>query len=133
MYCSGTALPPRRSRSDPVVAMGEPRESDVEQFMASLPSASLYSKSYLRQFSEALNDLFIRIYRLDPNDYATNEWHVKHELEKLAAATVDSADRMRQMSAALRNLQRAVEDLEIQPRPFVIEEELDVEELLWIS
>lgn len=98
-----------------------------------------------REFSDfaiMLSDIFIRIYRLDPMNYAINEAHVKNEFEKLSLASVTAAERFRDMGVALQRLTKTVEDLELQMSAvqkiqvgmdrstFVIQEEPDVEELL---
>jgi len=83
--------------------------------------------------NEQMADLFIRIYRLDPENYSNNEWHVKNEFEKLAASAVTAAERLEKMQAALKTLQQAVADLEYQQQQaqsYVIDEEPDTEELL---
>jgi len=81
-----------------------------------------------------LSDIFIRLYALDPDNYAENERHVKHEFEKLAASATSAAERMQEMQKAISSLTRAIEDLEAQQvslrHNFVIEEEPDTEELL---
>jgi hypothetical protein len=88
-------------------------------------------------FSLALSDILIRIYALDPENYAVNEAHVKEEFEKLSLAGLTAAERMSDMMAALRRLTQTVEDLEAQmaaqkaKQPVhVIQEEPDIEELL---
>lgn len=86
-------------------------------------------------FSLELSDILIRIYALDPENYAVNEAHVKDEFEKISKYALTANERLSEMTAALRRLQKTVEDLELQmaekPRNVhVIQEEPDIEELL---
>lgn len=99
------------------------------------------------KFAQALGDIFIRIYRLDPMGYAENERHVMEEFEKLARSMTDSFERFRDMQVAMQKLTKTVEDLEkqalfkdpyniarnldrMESNRYVIQEEPDVEELL---
>jgi isopentenyl phosphate kinase len=87
-----------------------------------------------------LGDILIRIYALDPQNYAVNEAHVKEEFEKLSLAGLTAAERLADMTRAMQRLTQTVADLEAQmamnpmaTKPesvFLIQEEPDIEELL---
>lgn len=93
-------------------------------------------------FAGRLADIFIRIYRLDPMNYAVNEAHVKNEFEKLSLAAITAGERFADMGVALQRLTQTVEELELQMSAvqkiqvgmdrstYLIQEEPDVEELL---
>lgn len=92
------------------------------------------------QFAVELGDILIRIYALDPQNYAVNEAHVKEEFEKLSLAGLTAAERLADMTRAMQRLTQTVADLEAQmamnpmaTKPesvFLIQEEPDIEELL---
>lgn len=89
------------------------------------------SSTDMTGFSLSLSDLLIRIYALDPENYAVNEAHVKAEFEKISVAGMTAAERMADMNTALIRLTETVRDLEAQiPGRHVIQEEPDIEELL---
>lgn len=89
-------------------------------------------------FTEGLSDVLIRIYKLDPDNYAVNEAHVKEEFEKISRAAASAGVRMADMQLALQRLTQTVEDLELQMAravktqepEHIIEEEPEIEELL---
>lgn len=95
---------------------------------------SFQGSSNFQAFHEEMADVFIRIYRLDPHNYADNERAVKNEFERLASEARSAAERMQEMRKALDSLKITIADLETQgiqrphADPYVINEE---PELAW--
>lgn len=98
--------------------------------ITSLRSVVVYDSDKWQEFENQYAETIIRMYRLDPDNFYENEQAMKATFTQLSEAAIDAGVKFDMMAEKLAVLTAEITRLEQLCGPYLIQEELSIEELL---